>query len=80
MKLTKFHLNMTVLNLTDGQKGAKNPLVSAYVTYVGICTYPPAFRNQKSQSCKIRNLSSIYTRRSTVSFWLKSKHRKWTFT
>ena len=42
--------------------GAKNPLlVSAYV-----CT-PPAFRNHKSQSYGIQNLSSISTRKSIYS-------------
>ena len=38
------------------QKGAKNPLVSAYVR---VYPPPPAFRNHKSQSYEIRNLSSI---------------------
>ena len=42
-----------------GQQGAKNPLVREYVRmYV-----PPAFRNHKSQSYEIRNLSSIYARK-----------------
>ena len=51
-----------------------------------VCTYvpPPAFLNHTFQSYEIRNLSSIYARRSTARFKLnqslKSEHRKWTVT